>query len=101
MPKATKRKEADKESSNFWFALSIAGQLGWMIALPVVMLALVGRYLDIRFGSSPILLLTGILLSIMISSWVVYFKVIKIFTELEKSNKETKDKQTDNQTTKP
>jgi len=80
-------KESKKEQSNLWFSLSVAGQLGWMIALPIVILAVVGRYLDHRFDSSPVLLLAGILLSIMISSWVVYFKVIKIFADIESDAK--------------
>ncbi|MBU1164321.1 AtpZ/AtpI family protein [Patescibacteria group bacterium] len=83
-----KEKQVKKEQSNLFFSLSIAGQLGWMIAVPVVVLALLGRFLDVKFESSPILLLVGILLSIMISSWIIYFKIIKVFTEIEKQTKQ-------------
>lgn len=73
----TDKSKINKESS-VWYALSLAWQLGYTIAVPIVVLALVGRLLDRKFGSSPWLLLAGILLSLIVSSWLIYLKVIKI-----------------------
>ncbi len=55
-----------------WIALSLAGQLGFMIALPIAIMALAGRYADIRFGTSPLFLLCGVLLAATTSSIWVY-----------------------------
>ncbi|MDP3245090.1 MAG: AtpZ/AtpI family protein [bacterium] len=61
-------------------ALSLAWELGYTIAIPIVVFALLGRLIDKWLGTSPWLLLIGIFLSIIISSYGVYFKVIKIIT---------------------
>lgn len=71
-------KTPKNEEKSTWSALSLAWELGYTIAIPIVLFALVGRLLDNKLGTSPWLLLIGILLSILISSWLVYFKTIKI-----------------------
>ena len=68
----------DKKNQETWSALSLAWQLGYTIAIPLIVLALVGRFLDKRFGTSPWLLLVGIFLSIIISTFSVYYKTVKI-----------------------
>ena len=69
-----KNKENEKEFS----ALGLAWELGYTIAVPLVALALLGRFLDKKLGTSPWLLLFGILLSIAASSWLVYKKTLDI-----------------------
>lgn len=88
--KLKKTKEI-KEKKQIWFALSLAWQLGYTITVPLVVLALLGRVLDKRFHTSPCLLLVGIFLSIVISTFAVYYKTMKILfeTETEFKNKET------------
>ena len=63
---------------NTWSALSLAWELGYTIAIPIVALALGGRLLDKKLGTAPWLLLTGIFLSLIVSSWLVYGKTVKI-----------------------
>jgi LPXTG-motif cell wall-anchored protein len=58
--------------------LGLAWELGYTIAVPLVALALGGRWLDKKLETSPWLLLAGILLSIAISSWLVYKKTLDI-----------------------
>lgn len=65
-------------SAGPWQALSLAWELGYMIAVPVVLLALGGRLLDRKFGTSPWLLLAGIILSIVASSAAVTMRVRRI-----------------------
>lgn len=67
-------KKKDKEFS----ALGLAWELGYTIAVPLVALALAGRWLDKKLGTSPWLLLAGILVSIAFSSWAVYKKTLDI-----------------------
>ncbi len=68
----------DKE--NTWSALGLAWELGYMIAIPLVVFAIGGSFLDKYLGTSPIFLLVGILTSILLTSWMVYRKVIKLLS---------------------
>lgn len=74
-------------------ALSIALQFGYTIAVPIVILALVGRLLDKRFDTSPWMLIGGILLSIAISSVALVMKFTKILAQIneESAKKSPKD----------
>lgn len=67
-----------KESNQTWNALSLAWELGYTIAVPIVVFALLGRFLDKWLGTSPWLLLIGIFASLIASSVGVYFKAVKI-----------------------
>ncbi len=67
-----------KESNQIWSALSLAWELGYTIAVPIVVFALLGRFLDKWLGTSPWLLLVGIFASLIASSIGVYFKAAKI-----------------------
>ncbi|HPH78695.1 MAG TPA: AtpZ/AtpI family protein [bacterium] len=66
-------------------ALSIASQLGFTIALPLVVLALAGRYLDKIYHSSPLFLLIGLFVAFALSSYAVWQKTSSIYAELEKA----------------
>lgn len=59
-------------------ALSLAWELGYTIAIPIVILGFGGAWLDKKIGSSPAFLLTGIILSLIISGIAVYRKVKNI-----------------------
>lgn len=61
-----------------WSAWQLAWELGYTVAIPIVALALLGRFADKAWGTSPWLLLAGIVGSIIISSFLVYRKVKKI-----------------------
>lgn len=68
----------NREERSAWSALGLAWELGYTIAVPLVVFALGGRLLDRKLDTSPWLLLTGIFISLVVSSWLVYFKMIKI-----------------------
>jgi F0F1-type ATP synthase assembly protein I len=72
--------EKEKKSDN-WSALSFAWELGYSITLPLVIFALVGRFLDKKFATSPLFLLSGIVFSIIITSIIVYRKVMSIINK--------------------
>jgi ATP synthase protein I len=61
-----------------WSALGFAWELGYSIAVPLVVFALAGRLLDKKLGTSPWLLLFGLLLAITSSSYIVYKKTIEV-----------------------
>ncbi|RJO59422.1 AtpZ/AtpI family protein [Candidatus Parcubacteria bacterium] len=73
--------------TGFWQALSLAWEFGYVIAIPIVIFALLGRILDKKFGTSPWLLLAGILISILISSFGLIAKFKKMLKKLESDNR--------------
>ena len=67
----------DKENpkpDKSWSAVSLAWELGYTIAVPLVIFALGGRFLDKKLGTSPFLLLLGVILAITTTTWLVYKK---------------------------
>jgi len=68
-------------------ALSMAWELGYTIALPIIIFAIGGRLLDKKLESSPWFLLAGIGVALMISGTAVYYKTVKIISEAEQKDK--------------
>ncbi|MEI7777473.1 MAG: AtpZ/AtpI family protein [bacterium] len=59
--------------------IALVFELGYTIAVPLVLFALGGRFLDKRLGTSPLFLLVGIFLSLMGSSYLIY-KIIRKYS---------------------
>ena len=55
--------------------LSLVFELGYMIALPIVICALGGRLMDRCFGTSPVFLLVGIAIAIVVSGYMVVARI--------------------------
>ena len=72
-----------KQEGGTWQALSLAWEMGYTIAVPLVVFALGGRWLDHKLGTSPWVLLTGVIISIPISTMVIYLKIAKIIGKKE------------------
>ena len=70
--------ENQKQNLSVWAVLGIAGELGYMIAIPLIACALGGRFLDKRLGTSPAFLLIGIFSAMAASGIAVYRKIKKI-----------------------
>ncbi len=70
-----KREEKKKEDHGAIIALSQVFEMGYLIAIPIVILAFVGRHLDLRYDASPWFLLVGIFLSVLLSSYLVYTRM--------------------------
>lgn len=71
-------KEVGEKTGFDFNAYRLVFEVGYMVAIPLVLFALGGRYLDNKLGTAPWLLLTGIVVSIFITSFIVYKKVKKI-----------------------
>jgi len=67
-------KEKTSKPEKSWSAVSLAWQLGYTIAVPLVLFALAGRFLDRKFGTTPWLLLAGIILAIASTTWLIWKK---------------------------
>lgn len=48
-----------------WYAVSVASQLGFEIVLPPVLLMMLGRWIDTKFGSPPLFTIAGGLLGLL------------------------------------
>lgn len=75
-----KKEEMDDRRAAF-SAMTLAWELGYMISIPLVALALGGRFLDKLWGTEPFLLLGGVCLAILISSYMVYKKTADIINK--------------------
>ena len=51
---------ASKNNFYFFYALSLAWQLGFLVAVPVIGLLVGGIYLDKKWGTSPLCLIASI-----------------------------------------
>ena len=78
-------KNNNKQDS--WSALSFAWELGYSIAIPLVVFTMGGRLLDKKLGTSPWLLLIGLFISIIVTFYIVYQKLMTIIKDQESSDK--------------
>jgi F0F1-type ATP synthase assembly protein I len=60
--------ETERDRRNMFFALRIVGDFGVTIAVPVVVLALIGKWLDAKYGTRPLLLIAGFALAAVVSA---------------------------------
>ncbi|KKU93886.1 MAG: hypothetical protein UY26_C0003G0034 [Candidatus Jorgensenbacteria bacterium GW2011_GWA1_48_13] len=74
-------KASSAHSKGFIRPLALAWELGYTIAIPIVVMALGGRFLDRYFGTGPILLLVGIFVSVLLTSFLVYRKTKKVLSQ--------------------
>lgn len=71
---------------------SIVGEIGFLIAIPLVVCALIGRAVDSALGSSPFFFLIGILGAIALSTVMVYRKTKEMIDYAEKEMQNVKCK---------
>lgn len=64
-------------------ALGLAWELGYSIAVPLVLFALLGRWADQAWGTSPWGLLSGVLLSIVLTSFLLVRKFSQLVHDIE------------------
>ena len=63
--------------------MGIAMQLGFSIALPLILFIVLGIFADKKFGTMPLFTITGILLAFAVSILEIY----QIIKSVQKSNK--------------
>ena len=75
--------QAQKEqAASMWNALSIAWEVGYIIAIPAFALGFGGAYLDKQYGSSPLLTIAGILLALIVSGFTIWRRIKSILSRL-------------------
>ncbi len=65
-----------------WQALGLAWELGYSIAIPLVIFAIGGRWLDRRLGTSPWLLLSGMGLAILFTTFFLVRKFSRMMKDI-------------------
>jgi len=78
------------EKGSTFSALKLSLELGYTIAIPIVVLALAGRLLDKKFDTSPWILISGILISIIVSSIALVVKFNAIMKKMQSEEKQEK-----------
>ena len=61
-----------------WWLIGIAWEMGYLIALPLVGFALLGRFFDTAMGTSPLILILGIVSAIVLSTVLVVKKTTDV-----------------------
>jgi len=69
---------SQKDGYKIFYALSLAWQLGFLIALPIIGFILLGFWSDKFFKTQPIFLIFGLLLGILITIYEVYHWLIPL-----------------------
>ena len=71
----------DKEKNSLSAGLALAWELGYLIAIPIVVFGIIGRILDNKFGTSPWILLAAIFISLLISGIAVARKTLEVMKQ--------------------
>ena len=71
-------KKYDKNSFSLFYALSIAWQLGFLIAIPIALFIFLGHLADVFLKTSPILLFVGLIAGVIITIYEVYNLLVPI-----------------------
>ncbi len=76
----------NKDRSYYLLALRIVGDFGLSIAAPVVILVLIGEYIDGRFHTAPWFTVSAFFFAALISGFIVYKKTKIYGREYQKLN---------------
>lgn len=74
-------KKENKNDNKIISPWSLSLELGYVIAIPIVVFGLIGRFLDKRLDSSPMFLLIGVFASMIFTGIAVYYKIKKIINK--------------------
>lgn len=89
--KPTREKNVKNERRYYALALKIALDFGGTIAVPAVIFALVGNYLDEKYGHRFLFTLLGLALAALLSGRIIYQKARaygKKYEEINNNNHE-------------
>lgn len=67
-----------KKNISPWYVVKQVGQLGFIIALPLVILVFLGHWLDVKLGFRASFIFPGMILALSISGYAIYQKIKSI-----------------------
>ncbi|MEK9181256.1 MAG: AtpZ/AtpI family protein [Patescibacteria group bacterium] len=71
-----------------WKAVSLALEMGFIIALPIVALGLLGKYLDVKFQTRALFKIIGLLSAIALSTFWLARRFSEIFKAMKSDSKD-------------
>lgn len=71
---------------------AMVGTIGFIVAIPLVGFALLGREVDRALNTSPLFFLAGVLVAIIVSTVIIYRKTVYLMNEAEKQSFEQEKK---------
>lgn len=74
--KDQKNWQEKKNKPNVFYTLSLGLELGFLIALPVVIFLILGIFLDKKFQSFPISLILSVILGLVFTFLDIYYIVL-------------------------
>lgn len=72
-----------------WYALSLALQLGFLVAVLIGGFLLLGWWADQRLQSAPFLLVLGVILGVTVAAYEVYHLILPLFEDFKEVFKNT------------
>lgn len=87
MADTSPKKPDNIERKYYMFALKIAGDFGATIAVPVVILAIIGQKMDTKYDTGSLFLVIGMTLAALFTGRMIYKKAKKYgkqFQDLDK-----------------
>ena len=76
---ADKREDVKiKEAMTTAELVSFAFEIGYTISIPILLLVLGGRLLDKNLGTTPLFMITGLLISVFSTGYIIYKKTKKL-----------------------
>ena len=75
-----------KDGFKFFYAISLALQLGFIIAVPILGFLWIGSWFDAKFNTSSLFLLLGIFIGVAITVYEVYHLLIPLMTNNTKDD---------------
>ena len=72
-----------KDRQYIVLSLRIIADFGAIIAVPIVVLAFIGKYLDTKWGTKPWLLITGFILAFVLSAFMIKRKATQYGIEYQ------------------
>jgi len=77
-----------KDNFKTFYALSLAWQLGFIIAVPIGGFLFFGLLADRFFGTEPVLLVVGIFVGVIVTVYEVYHLLIPLIKDKDKDKKD-------------
>ncbi len=65
-----------KEKNNFFYAVTLGLELGFLIAAPLILFLLVGLFLDKKFDTVPVFLILFIVLGIIATIFEIFYLIL-------------------------
>lgn len=77
-PPASDTKDEGGIAKTLWLSVQLVWDMGWIIAIPAVVLGFIGAYLDRFFQTSPLFILLGFVLAFLFSAIGIFRKLREI-----------------------